>query len=104
MGIEPTLSGWEPEVLPLNYTRQIPWKWTHFSPEGEEYHPSPRGFKSKTYLATGHHVEVCTLSGRGNRFIPYPHHYSRAFAFSTILYPLEHESLLQETLSQVLHN
>src|SRR6185312_2787388 len=21
MGIEPTLSGWEPEVLPLNYTR-----------------------------------------------------------------------------------
>ena len=22
MGIEPTLSGWEPEVLPLNYTRE----------------------------------------------------------------------------------
>ena len=23
MGIEPTLSGWEPEVLPLNYTRRL---------------------------------------------------------------------------------
>lgn len=24
MGIEPTLSGWEPGVLPLNYTRPFP--------------------------------------------------------------------------------
>ena len=32
--------GWEPEVLPLNYTRQIPWRWTHFSPEGRNnIHP-----------------------------------------------------------------
>jgi hypothetical protein len=32
------------------------------------------------------HVEVGLLSQRGAS--PYPSHYSRAFAFSTILYPL----------------
>ncbi|MEY4685023.1 MAG: hypothetical protein RLZ25_1482 [Pseudomonadota bacterium] len=40
MGIEPTPKAWEAFVLPLNYTRQIPWKWTHFSPEGRNnIHP-----------------------------------------------------------------
>ncbi len=32
-------------------------------------------------------MEVCTLSRRGNRFIPYPLDYREAFAFSIILYP-----------------
>jgi len=31
-------------------------------------------------------MEVSTLSRQGNRFIPYPHHYNEAFAFSIILY------------------
>jgi hypothetical protein len=26
MGIEPTLSAWKAEVLPLNYTRNFPYK------------------------------------------------------------------------------
>jgi len=41
----------------------------------------------QTYLAIGHHVDVSTLSGRGDRCIPYPCHYSPAFAFSTLLLP-----------------
>ena len=32
MGIEPTLSAWEAEVLPLNYARPVPKEWTR--PEG----------------------------------------------------------------------
>lgn len=32
MGIEPTLSAWEAEVLPLNYARPVPKGWT--TPEG----------------------------------------------------------------------
>ena len=32
MGIEPTLSAWEAEVLPLNYTRSVPEGKTHFFP------------------------------------------------------------------------
>jgi hypothetical protein len=46
-------------------------------------------------------VEVCTLSRRGDRFIPYPRHYSAAFAFSTILYPLWHRITLRFSLSAV---
>jgi len=30
-------------------------------------------------------MEVSSLSARGDRCIPYPHHYSTAFAFSIIL-------------------
>jgi hypothetical protein len=32
--------------------------------------------------------QVCWLSPRGNRFIPYPDHYNPAFAFCSIMYPL----------------
>jgi hypothetical protein len=49
---------------------------------------TPSGVGCQTCLATGHHAEVCTLSGRGDLYIPYPGHYSRAFAFSAILFPL----------------
>lgn len=44
-------------------------------------------------------MEVCTLSRRGDRFIPYLRHYSRAFAFSIILYPLRHQLVLRPPLS-----
>jgi hypothetical protein len=44
-------------------------------------------------------MEVCTLSRRGNRFIPYPRHYSEAFAFSIILCPLRHQKPLRAALS-----
>jgi hypothetical protein len=49
---------------------------------------SPSGTILQTCLTTGHQVEVSTLSRQGNHFIPYLNHYSTAFAFSTILYPL----------------
>jgi len=47
-------------------------------------------------------MEVCTLSRRGNRFIPYPPHYRAAFAFSIILYPLGHQMILRSSLFALL--
>ena len=49
----------------------------------------------QTCLATGHHTEVSALSSRGDRCIPYPDHYSPAFAFSAILYPQQLHVILQ---------
>jgi hypothetical protein len=37
MGIEPTLSAWKAEVLPLNYTRTVV---EHLLVEGEGFEPS----------------------------------------------------------------
>jgi len=71
-----------------------PEGWT--TPEGES---SPSGQLEQTCLATGHHAEVSALSGRGDRCIPYPGHYSRAFAFSAILYPQQMRLILQPDLS-----
>lgn len=48
---------------------------------------------------TGHHAEVSALSGWGDHCIPYPDHYSPAFAFSAILYPQRLRSILQPNLS-----
>ncbi len=96
MGIEPTLSAWEAEVLPLNYARPVP-KDGHL-PRGAC--PLRDGLK-QACLATGHHSEVSALSSRGNRCIPYPHHYSPAFAFSEILYPQQMGLILQPDLSPV---
>ena len=39
MGIEPTLSAWEAEVLPLNYTRSVPEGKTHSPLAGIVHHP-----------------------------------------------------------------
>jgi len=55
----------------------------------------------QTCLATGHHAEVSTLSSRGDRCIPYPGHYSPAFAFSAILYPQQIRLILQPDLSRL---
>ena len=55
----------------------------------------PFGRLEQTCLATGHHTEVSTLSGRGDRCIPYPDRYSPAFAFSAILYPQQLRVILQ---------
>jgi hypothetical protein len=52
-------------------------------------------------LATGHHAEVSALSSRGNRCIPYPSHYSPAFAFSAILYPQQIRLILQPDWSHL---
>lgn len=87
MGIEPTLSAWEAEVLPLNYTRPYPKGMDTLPPKGQYIIPTGL-LQLQTHLTIGHHVEVCTLSRRGDLFIPYPGHYNTAFAFSTILYPL----------------
>ena len=65
------------------------------SPEGLV----PSGWLEQTCLATGHHAEVSALSSRGDRCIPYPDHYSPAFAFSAILYPQPMHPILQPSLS-----
>gem|GEM_PF-6209762 len=44
-------------------------------------------------------MEVSTLSGQGDLFIPYPRHYSKAFAFSTILYLLGYKDLSRDPAS-----
>ena len=96
MGIEPTLSAWEAEVLPLNYARPVP-------KDGllpRRACPLRDGLK-QACLATGHHTEVSALSSRGNRCIPYPDHYSPAFAFSAILYPQPMHPILQPGLSRL---
>ena len=65
---------------------------THLSPEGKS---RPLGVLQNS--ATGsrrlHHVEVGLLSQRGKG--PYPDDYSRAFAFSTIPYPLVRQVALR---------
>ena len=96
MGIEPTLSGWEPGVLPLNYARPVPKDGR--SPRREDV---PFGRLEQTCLATGHHAEVSALAGRGDRCIPCPDHYSPAFAFSAILYPQPMHVILQPRLSRL---
>jgi hypothetical protein len=67
------------------------------SPEGRV----PSGWLEQTCLATGHHAEVSALSGWGDRCIPYPGHYSPAFAFSAILYPQPMHVILQPRLSRL---
>ncbi len=66
-------------------------------PEGR---PLRDGLK-QACLATGHHAEVSALSSRGNRCIPYPGHYSPAFAFSAILYPQQMRLILQPDWSHL---
>ncbi len=73
-----------------------PEGWTS-APKGR--HPS--GGRTQTCLATDHHAEVSALSGRGNRCIPYPDHYSPAFAFSAILYPQQMRGSLHRRLSRL---
>ena len=94
-GIEPSWLAWEARTLPLSYTRPVP-KDGLLPKES-----SPSGQLEQTCLATGHHTEVSTLSGRGNRCIPYPDHYSPAFAFSAILYPQPMHRILQPGLSRL---
>lgn len=44
-----------------------------------------------------HLLEVCSLSRRVN-LVPYPCHYSKTFAFSSLLYPLVHRFALRLTV------
>ena len=74
--------------------------WTHCSPKGTAHRPLS-GFSVQTYLAIGYHVEVSTLSRQGDLCIPYPTDYGPAFAFSTILYPLQLRTTLRSSLSAV---
>ena len=50
MGIEPTLSAWEAEVLPLNYTRAIEF-WTAITTVGPEPLSIATRTKSKPFVA-----------------------------------------------------
>ena len=93
MGIEPTSTAWEAAALPLSYTRP------RTRGDGRPlWGRIPTRVGCRTCLATGHRAEVCTLSGRGDRFIPYPGHYSRAFAFSAFLCPPVYQRPLQVAL------
>ena len=94
-GIEPSWLAWEARTLPLSYTRPVP-KDGLLPKES-----SPSGQLEQTCLATGHHTEVSALSSRGDRCIPYPSHYSPAFAFSAILYPQQFRQILQPGLSRL---
>ena len=67
-------------------------------PKGTAHRPLS-GLSVQTYLAIGYHVEVSTLSRRGDRCIPCPTRYRPAFAFSTILYPLQLRTTLRSSLS-----
>lgn len=95
-GIEPVLFAWEAKVLPLNYTRSAPEGIDAFFPRRELY-IIPAGFDLQTYLATGHQMEVSTLSCGAAH--PYPLHYRETLAFSIILYPLRHQTTLRLPLS-----
>jgi len=54
----------------------------------------------QTCLATGHHAEVSALAGRGDLCIPYPGHYSPAFACSAIPYLHRLRQILQPDWSR----
>jgi hypothetical protein len=51
----------------------------------------------QTLLTKSHQMEVSTLSRWGDRYIPYPHRYSGAFAFSILVYPLRRLLILRTT-------
>lgn len=100
MGIEPTSTAWEAAALPLSYTRTEgkPIGETHVSPAGDIAFPFGVEWL-RTYLAISHLPEVCTLSRRGDHFIPYAAHYRLPFAFSDILCPLWYRQTLRPALS-----
>ena len=54
----------------------------------------PSKEKFHQFSRDGDQEQVCRLSPQGHHFIPYPGHYSPAFAFCSILYPLTHEHSL----------
>ena len=95
-GIEPSSAAWEAAALPLSYARPVP-KDGRLPRRAD----NPSGGRTQTCLATDHQAEVSALSGRGNRCIPYPDHYSPAFAFSAILYPQPMHPILQPGLSRL---
>jgi hypothetical protein len=95
-GIEPSSAAWEAAALPLSYARPVP-KDGRLPRRAD----NPSGGRTQTCLATDHQAEVSALSGRGNRCIPYPDHYSPAFAFSAILYPQQMRGSLHRRLSRL---
>ena len=85
MGIEPTLSAWEAEVLPLNYTRSVPGGKTHSPRAGIVHHPrrmrftdlscdrSPDG--SLHAFASGNFSPIPSITERHSLFPPSSTHY-----------------------------
>ena len=47
MGIEPTLSAWEAEVLPLNYTRRLPRVYAGCAASGNARAPGVRAIRTR---------------------------------------------------------
>ncbi len=95
-GIEPSLSGWEPGVLPLNYTRSVPGRKDALTPRGDST-SSPPGAIDRPVLRQITRWKSARFRVRA--FLPYPLHYREAFAFSIILYPLQHQITLRLSLS-----
>ncbi len=96
MGIEPTLSAWEAEVLPLNYTRSVPGGKTHSPRAGIVHHPRRMRFYKPVLRQI---TRWKSARFRVGEFLPYPLHYREAFALSIILYPLQHQTTLRLSLS-----
>ena len=62
MGIEPTLSAWKAEVLPLNYTRAFLYHILHELVEGEGFEPSkaePSDLQSDPFDRSGTPPKEC---------------------------------------------
>ena len=95
-GIEPSSAAWEAAALPLSYARPVP-KDGRLPRRAN----NPPGGRTQTCLATDHHAEVSALSGRGDHCIPYPSHYSPAFAISAIPYPQQMRGSLHRRLSHL---
>ncbi len=66
MGIEPTTSAWKAEVLPLNYTRMLNWKWYRWP--GSNRHSLRNTILSRARLPIPPHRQVLKNKiGGGNR-------------------------------------
>ena len=100
MGIEPTLSAWEAEVLPLNYTRSVPEGKTHSPRAGIVHHPRRMRFTDLSCDRSPDGSLHAFASGRS--FHPLSLAITaKAFAFSALLFPLYHRSPLRTTLLAV---
>lgn len=61
MGVEPTLSAWEAEVLPINYIRE---HWQYNTAEKKIQYPETIFFHGSIFRQTMRGGEIMLLTGR----------------------------------------
>ena len=81
MGIEPTLSGWEPEVLPLNYARPMKPPPERYASREREWYIPCGGWTITDLLAISHPLEICPLSRGAIVSSPIRAHYRLGLRF-----------------------